>query len=209
MFGLKLSGEGPISQLATAVSAPLDPAWLNCLTVVNPQMSHSLNSCIPQKKHYSSPLDNPPDNHFKGKSVYFFVVWSFLLFGLFGCFFFAVWAWACFFFLLFGRGPRPRPNSKKVNTPTRPNSKTKKHARKGRGRVIFFAVWAGACSFFCCLGGGRVLFFAVWAGRVFFLLFGRGTGVHSLTRLPGSSLSDPTTKETEQQKKKKHTGSPL
>ena len=28
-----------------------------------------------------------------GKSVYFFVVWSFLLFGLFGC-----------FFLLFGRG---------------------------------------------------------------------------------------------------------
>ena len=36
----------------------------------------------------------------------------------------------------------------------------------------------------------------------FFLLFGRGTGVHSLTRLPGSSLSDPTTKETEQQKQK-------
>ena len=49
-----------------------------------------------------------------------------------------------------------------------------------------------------------MFFFAVWAGGVFFfLLFGRGTGVHSLTRLPGSSLSDPTTKETEQQKKKR------
>ena len=59
------------------------------------------------------------------------------------------------------------------------------------GACSFFAVWAGACFFFCCLG----------LGRVFFLLFGRGTGVHSLTRLPGSSLSDPTTKETEQQKK--------
>ena len=61
-----------------------------------------------------------------------------------------------------------------------------------RGACFFFAVWAGACSFFCCLGRGRVFFF---------LLFGRRTGVHSLTRLPGSSLSDPTTKETEQQKK--------
>ena len=74
---------------------------------------------------------------------------------------------------------------------------------------LFFAVWAGggffllfgrvACSCFCCLGGcaffffplfgrGRVLFFAVWAGGVFFFfflnMFGRGTGVHSLTRLP-------------------------
>ena len=70
------------------------------------------------------------------------------------------------------------------------------------GRVaFFFAVWAGAffflfgrVSFFffdCCLGGGR-----------FFLLFGRGTGVHSLTGLPGSSSSDPTTKKTKQQQKK-------
>ena len=64
--------------------------------------------------------------------------------------------------------------------------------------------------FFCCLGGGRVYFFDVWAGDVllFFLLFGRGTGVHSLTGLPGSSLSDPTTKKTKQQKKKK-TGSAI
>ena len=46
-----------------------------------------------------------------------------------------------------------------------------------------------------------VFLFAVWAGGVFFLLFGRVTGVHSLTGLPGSSLSDPTTKKTKQQKK--------
>ena len=53
-----------------------------------------------------------------------------------------------------------------------------------------------------CLGGGRVLLLAVWVGGVIFvLLFGRGTGVHSLTGLPGSSLSDPTTKKTKQQKK--------
>ena len=87
----------------------------------------------------------------------------------------------------------------------------------GGGRVYFFAVWAGGVFFFCCLGGGvfffcclgggMFLFCCLGRGRVFFLLFARGTGVHSLTRLPGSSLSDPTTKETEQQKK--NTGSAL
>ena len=52
----------------------------------------------------------------------------------------------------------------------------------GRG-TFFLAVWAGSCfPFFCCLGGCR-----------FFLLFGRGTGIHSLTGLPGSSLRDPIT----------------
>ena len=83
----------------------------------------------------------------------------------------------------------------------------------GGWHVLLFAVWAGGGFFFLLFGRGRVLFFAVWAGGVFFfllfgpgacffsLLFGRRTGVHSLTRLPGSSLSDPTTKETEQQKK--------
>ena len=44
---------------------------------------------------------------------------------------------------------------------------------------------------FCCLGGGRVDFFAAWAG----------TGVHSLTGLPGSALRGPTTKKTKQQNK--------
>ena len=88
----------------------------------------------------------------------------------------------------------------------------------GGWRWIFFAVGGGRVFLFCCLGGwrvlffavwvsgGRVLFFAVWAGRVCFLLFGRGTGVHSLTGRPGSSLSDPTTKKTKQQKKKKKHG---
>ena len=102
------------------------------------------------------------------------------------------------------------------------------------GGRVYSAVWAGIVFFFfrfCCLGGvggervcffcllfGRVrvfllfggsggwlrFFFAVWAGWIFFFLFGRGTGVHSLTGLPGSSLSDPTTKKTKQQKNMKH-----
>ena len=129
-----------------------------------------------------------------------------------------------FFFCCLGGGPGPAQTAK-----------NKKHAPPLPSVFFFVAVWAGGCvHFFCCLGGGRVFCFAVWAGfffllfgrgrvlfllfergRVFFcclgrgrvfLLFGRGTGVHSLTRLPGSSLSDPTTKETEQQKK--NTGSP-
>ena len=75
----------------------------------------------------------------------------------------------------------------------------------GGGRVMELC-------FFCCLGGWRVcclgclgVFFAVWAGgefmfllfgqvACFFLLFGPGAGVHSLTSLPGSSVRGPTTK---------------
>ena len=94
-----------------------------------------------------------------------------------------------FFFLLFGRGPRPRPNSKKNNTPPPKQQKKKKKTRPrpfracclfavwAGGCVYVFAVWAGgvflfllfgrgACYFFCCLGGGRFFFF---------LLFGRGS----------------------------------
>ena len=88
---------------------------------------------------------------------------------------------------------------------------------------MFFLFGRVACFVFCCLGGGRVPFFAVWAGgRVFvfavwaevvfffllfgreswfFLLFGGETGGHSLTGLPGSSLKDPRTKKTKQEKK--------
>ena len=84
----------------------------------------------------------------------------------------------------------------------------------GQGACLFFAVWAGVCVLLFAVWAGGVfflfavwaecLFFTVWAGGVVFsLLFGRGTEVHSLTGLPGSSLSDPTTKKTEQQKKKK------
>ena len=141
------------------------------------------------------------------------VVLSFLLFWLFGC----------HFFLLFGRGrasffavwagarappkqqkkqTRPRPNSKEMNTPP-PLPSVFFFAVWAAGRVFVFAVWARAWLCFCCLGGGRV-FFPFWAGScVLFLLFGRGTGVHSLTGLPGSSSSDPTTKKTKQQKQKK------
>ena len=104
------------------------------------------------------------------------------------CCFFAVWAGGCVYFF----------------------------CCLGRGRVFFvFAVWSGCvfifCRlgggvfFFCCLGGGVFFVLLFGPGACFFLLFGRRTGVHSLTRLPGSPLSDPTTKETEQQKK--NTGS--
>ena len=83
----------------------------------------------------------------------------------------------------------------------------------GGGGREFFAVWAG--NYFCCLVGGRVICFAVWAGACvsvllfgpgwscFFLLFGRGAGVHSLTGLPGSSLTGPTTKKDQTAKQKK------
>ena len=72
------------------------------------------------------------------------------------------------------------------------------------GRVACFCLLFGRLRFFFCLLLGRVacLFFAVWAGGYFFLLFGRGSGVHSLTGLPGSSSSDPATKKTKQPKKK-------
>ena len=77
-------------------------------------------------------------SHHMGKSVHFFVVWSFLLFGLFGCYFFcclgggrvlffAVWAGACFFFAVWaGDGSSltypsawlvfKRPNNKRDRT---------------------------------------------------------------------------------------------
>ena len=102
-------------------------------------------------------------------------------------FFCAVWAGGVFFFFFLfsffwgGRGAGVK--------------------RVGR---FFFCCLGGGRGFFCCLGGG-VFFFLLFGPEAcfffFFLLFGRGTGVHSLTRLPGSSLSDPTTRETEQQKK--------
>ena len=136
--------------------------------------------------------------------VFVFVVWSFLLFGLFGCFF-LLFAWgACSFFCCLGGGLGPRPNSKKKNTPP-PKQQKKKHAPAPSERVFFFFCCLGgwvcllfgreACSFFCCLGGvhffllfgpgtcfffcclGRVCvcFFAVWAEACFFFCcLGRG-----------------------------------
>ena len=128
-----------------------------------------------------------------GKSVYFFVVWSFLLFGLFGCHFFCCLGGGVFFFCCLGGGPGPRPNSKKKHARAQTEKKTRPRPfracffllfgrvgvfifllfgrgacffllfGRGGGGVLFFAVWAGACSFF-----------AVWAGACFFLLFGPG-----------------------------------
>ena len=78
---------------------------------------------------------------------------------------------ACLFFLLFGQGVG------------------------GRGLVL-----ARFC--FCCCLGGCAFFVAVWAGGAFsFSLFGRGTGVHSLTSLPGLVLT------TENTTTRKNTGS--
>ena len=82
------------------------------------------------------------------------------------------------------------------------------------GGVLFFSfsIWAGGMLFFCCLGGvvlwagGVFMFLLFWRVACFSLLFGRGTGVHSLTGLPSSSLSDPTTKK-DQTAKKENTGS--
>ena len=146
----------------------------------------------------------------------------FLLSGLFCCLgfsgviFFAVWAGACFF-LLFGQGPRPRPNSKKKTRP-RPNSK-KKHAPApservffcllfgrvdafifllfgrgggGGGRVLFLLFGRGACSFFCCLGGGVFFFCCLGGGVFFFLLFGPGACFFfAVWAGDGSSLTYP------------------
>ena len=80
----------------------------------------------------------------------------------------------------------------------------------GGGRVVFFAVWAEGVFHFClfgrprvlccCLHGGRVLFCAVWAEACLFFAVWAGTGVHSLTGLPGWALKGLTTKKTKQQK---------
>ena len=81
----------------------------------------------------------------------------------------------------------------------------------GGGVVFFCCLAGGVCSFFLLFGRGRVLlllfgrgrvlFFAVRAGGVFFLFAVWAGNGSSLTYPSASSLSDPTTKETEQQKK--------
>ena len=105
-----------------------------------------------------------------------------------------------FYFLLFGRGRGPRPNSNKKNTTPPKQQKINTppplpsvflFAVWAGVRVHFFAVWAeggrgGGGGLFCFLlfGRGGVFFLAVWAracllffclggGRVFFLLVGR------------------------------------
>ena len=161
--------------------------------------------------------------HQGGKSVYFFVVWSFLLFGLFGCysfcclggsFFFAVWA-----------GAQAPPKQQKKKTRPRPNSKTKKKTPlpsvfffcclSGWSCLFFWLFGRGGVFFFWLFGQGRVLFLLFGRGRVLFLLFGPGTCVFFFFAVwagDGSSLTYPSAwlvfkrpnnKETEQRKKKK------
>ena len=170
-----------------------------------------------------------------GKSVFFcclvfFVAWAFrvffLLFGRVRVLSFAVWAGAKNM-----NTPPPRPSGVFA---VWAGGRVVIFGVCARGRGFIFAVWAGACFVllfgrgacfffcclcegacfhfcagsccFCCLGGVRVCFAAFWARGVFILLlFGRGTEVHSLTGLPGSSLRGPTTKKTKQQKQ--NTGS--
>ena len=132
--------------------------------------------------------------------------------------FFAVWA-----------GTRAPPKQQTKKTSPRPNSKRPFRAClffccSGGWACLSFAVWAGACylffavlgrgMFFLPFGLGACFCFSVWAGgggrgaggSFVLLLFGRGTGVHSLTGLPGSSSSNPTIKKTKQQKQKKTNG---
>ena len=78
-----------------------------------------------------------------------------------------------FFFVLFGRGRGPRPNSKKKHDPAQ-TAKTTTRPRPFRACCFLLFGRVGVFVFFCCLGRRRVFFFAVWAGCVFFLLFGRG-----------------------------------
>ena len=163
-----------------------------------------------------------------GKSVVFLLSGLFCCLGCWGVIFCCLGGDVLFFVVFpVWAGAQAPPKQQKTKNTHPPKQQKHKHDPAPSERVffcclggwsLFFAVWAGACSFFAVWAGGVfffflavwagcVIFFAVWAGGVYFsLLFGRGTGVHSLTGLPGSSLSDPTTKKTKQQKRKK-TGS--
>ena len=116
---------------------------------------------------------------------------------------------------------RPRPNSKNKH-PKRPNSKkintTLPLPHISPRQNIHFQQKNTIPPKQRCLGGVRVFLLFGPGGRVYFLLFGRageraclfcllfglGTGVHSLTGLPGSSLRGPTTKKDQTTAKKKH-----
>ena len=129
-----------------------------------------------------------------------------LLSGLFCCvgfstvIVFAVWPGACFVFCCLGGGAGPAQTAKKNATA---QTEKKKKRTAPSERVVVFAVWAGGWLFFLLVGRGACFFLLFGPGAChLFLLFGRGTGVHSLTGLPGLSSSDPTTKKTQQQQKK-------
>ena len=83
-----------------------------------------------------------------------------------------------------------------------------------RGRV-FLAVRAGVCLLHCLLlfggrGGGAFLFLLFGRAACCFLFtVGAGTGVYSLTGLPGLALGGPITEHTKQQNSNKNMASPV
>ena len=99
-----------------------------------------------------------------GKSVCFFVVWSFLLFGLFGCYFSCCLGGGVFFFCCLGGGPGPAQAAKNKTRPRPDSKKKKKHApRPFRPCFFFFCLLFGRVGVFICLlfGPGACFFFAV------------------------------------------------
>ena len=133
-----------------------------------------------------------------GNSVGFLVVWYFLIVGLFGCLFFAVWAEACFNFCCLGGGVFI-------------------FLLFGRGVFFFGSVFLlfgrGACFYFCCLDGGVFIlllsgrgacFFAVWAGGVsFFFAVWAGDGSSLTYRSAWLVFKGPNNKK-DQTTKNKH-----
>ena len=135
-----------------------------------------------------------------GKSVHFFVVWSFLLFGLFGCYFVLLFGRGRVVFGLFGRGPRPHPNSKKKHAPAQtakkehapaqtakkrtrtppkqqkktrhpPKQQKNKHTHPPKEQKKTRSEGAGACAFFFLpFGRVRVFFFCCLGGGRVFFL---------------------------------------
>ena len=144
-----------------------------------------------------------------GKSVYFFVVWSFLLFGLFGCYFLCCLGAGVFFFAVWAGAQAP-PKQQKKNT--HPPKQQKKHDTASSDR-FFFAVWAGGCVyFFCCLGGGggggRVFFCCLGRGRFFFFFFAVWAGDGSSLTYPSAWLVFKRPNNKRNRTAKKTTGSP-
>ena len=143
----------------------------------------------------------------------FFCCLVFFVVRAFGVLFFAVWAGATPLPKQQKRKHAPTRTAKNTRPPLEQQQKKspllicstpkldfrQKIEGATRKGSFFVAVWAGGrVSFFFCLAAGRGACFivAVWAGCVFhFFLFGRGrvvffaawagTGVHSLTGLPG------------------------
>ena len=161
----------------------------------------------------------------------------FLLSGLLCCLcfsdgFFWLFGRGVFYFLLFGRGRGPRPNSEKKGTPqtakkinTTPPLPSVCFCCLGE-RAYFYCCLGGGgggscvyvcvCVCFLCLGGGRVffcwlfgrgrVFFAVWAGACFFCCLGGG---REFTHLPVCLAHLQATQQQKRPNSKKKTRVPF